>query len=102
APPRGTDERGRASAAGDVRRRPGQPRVPRDVHRAGTQRPRRPVGPDRRGAHRLLALVTLVSLMDPPFGAARAAMLPDVVGEGETYAVASTLSNTTNNFGVVA
>src|SRR4051794_38015421 len=50
----------------------------------------------------LLLLVTLVSLMEPPFLAARASMLPDVVGEGEPYAVASTLSNTTNNIGVVA
>src|SRR4051812_27412759 len=50
----------------------------------------------------LLVLVTLVALMEPPFGAARAALLPDVVGEGESYAVASALSNTTYNFGVVA
>src|SRR3954471_19519588 len=49
----------------------------------------------------LLALVTLVSLMEPPFAAARASLLPDVVGEGETYAQASTLANTTNHFGVV-
>jgi diguanylate cyclase (GGDEF)-like protein len=50
----------------------------------------------------LLLLVALVALMEPPFLAARAAMLPDVIGEGERYAVASTLSNTTNNVGVVA
>ena len=50
----------------------------------------------------LLLLVTLVAFMEPPFLAARAAMLPDVIGEGERYAVASTLSNTTNNVGVVA
>src|SRR3954447_15681446 len=50
----------------------------------------------------LLTLVTLVALMEPPFLAARASMLPDVIGEGERYAVASTLSNTTNNVGVVA
>jgi diguanylate cyclase (GGDEF)-like protein len=49
----------------------------------------------------LLLLITLVSLMEPPFAAARAAMLPDVVGEGEHYAQASTLANTTNTFGVV-
>src|SRR3954452_4323435 len=49
----------------------------------------------------LLALVTLVALMEPPFAAARASLLPDVVGEGETYAQASTLANTTNHFGVV-
>ncbi len=50
----------------------------------------------------LLVLVALVALMEPPFLAARAAMLPDIIGEGEPYAVASTLSNTTNNVGVVA
>src|SRR3954451_22687662 len=49
----------------------------------------------------LLALVTLVALMEPPFAAARASLLPDVVGEGDHYAQASTLANTTNNFGVV-
>ena len=49
----------------------------------------------------LMLLVTLVSLMEPPFAAARASMLPDVVGEGDHYAQASTLANTTNNFGVV-
>ena len=49
----------------------------------------------------LLVLVTLVSLMEPPFAAARAALLPDVIGEGEHYAQAATLANTTNNFGVV-
>jgi diguanylate cyclase (GGDEF)-like protein len=49
----------------------------------------------------LIVLVTLVSLMEPPFAAARAALLPDVVGEGDNYAQASTLSNTTNHFGVV-
>ncbi|HET6816318.1 MAG TPA: MFS transporter [Mycobacteriales bacterium] len=50
----------------------------------------------------LLVLVTLVALMEPPFLAARAAMLPDVIGEGDRYAFAATLSNTTNNLGVVA
>src|SRR3954447_11552212 len=49
----------------------------------------------------LLVLVTLVSLMEPPFAAARASLLPDVVGEGDNYAQASTLANTTNHFGVV-
>jgi diguanylate cyclase (GGDEF)-like protein len=49
----------------------------------------------------LLVLVTLVSLLEPPFAAARASMLPDVVGEGDAYAQASTLANTTNHFGVV-
>src|SRR3954471_5508889 len=49
----------------------------------------------------LLALVTAIALLEPPFSASRASMLPDVVGEGESYAIASTLSNTTNNLGVV-
>ncbi|MDQ1684954.1 MAG: hypothetical protein QOC82_1691 [Frankiaceae bacterium] len=49
----------------------------------------------------LLVLVTLIALMEPPFSASRASMLPDIVGEGEHYAIASTLSNTTNNLGVV-
>ena len=50
----------------------------------------------------LLVLVTLVALMEPPFMAARASMLPDIIGEGDRYAVASTFANTTNNIGVVA
>src|SRR5438270_9271128 len=50
----------------------------------------------------LFVLVALVAFMEPPFLAARAALLPDVIGEGDRYAVASTLSNTTNNVGVVA
>src|SRR3954452_966685 len=49
----------------------------------------------------LLILVTLVALLEPPFSASRASMLPDVVGEGEPYAIAATLSNTTNNLAVV-
>src|SRR4051794_34503689 len=49
----------------------------------------------------LLTLVTLVALLEPPFSASRASMLPDVVGEGEPYAIAATLSNTTNNLAVV-
>jgi diguanylate cyclase (GGDEF)-like protein len=49
----------------------------------------------------LLVLVTAVALFEPPFAAARASMLPDVVGEGDHYAQASMLSNTTNNFSVV-
>src|SRR5439155_369406 len=49
----------------------------------------------------LLVLVTCVALLEPPFSASRAAMLPDVLGEGERYAIGSTLSNTTNNLAVV-
>src|SRR3954447_15066614 len=50
----------------------------------------------------LFLLVALVALTELPFLAARAALLPDVIGEGDRYVVASTLSNTTNNVGVVA
>jgi MFS family permease len=49
----------------------------------------------------LFVLVTLIALLEPPFAAARASLLPDVVGEGDTYATAAMLSNTTNQFGVV-
>ena len=46
-------------------------------------------------------LLVVVASLQPPFNTARAAMLPDVVGEGETFAVASTLSNTTVQLGSV-
>ncbi|MBV9369295.1 MAG: MFS transporter, partial [Frankiales bacterium] len=49
----------------------------------------------------LLVLVALIALMEPPFSASRASMLPDILGEGEQYAIASTLSNTTNILGGV-
>ena len=49
----------------------------------------------------LLVLVTLIALIEAPFSASRASMLPDILGEGEQYAIASTLSNTTNTLGVV-
>src|SRR5581483_302913 len=49
----------------------------------------------------LMAFVTLVALLEPPFSAARAAMIPDIVGEGELYTSASTLGNTTNQLAVV-
>src|SRR4051812_20001127 len=49
----------------------------------------------------LFIVLTFVALLEPPFTAARASMLPDVVGEGEEYSVAFTLSNTTNQLGVV-
>src|SRR4051794_33024562 len=49
----------------------------------------------------LFLVLALVAMLEPPFTAARASMLPDVVGEDEQYAVAFTLSNTTNQFGVV-
>ncbi len=49
----------------------------------------------------LLVVLFLVALLEPPFTTARASLLPDVLGEGEHYAVASTLSNTTSQFGSV-
>jgi diguanylate cyclase (GGDEF)-like protein len=50
----------------------------------------------------ILFLLFLVAVLDPPFTSARAAMLPDVVGEGPMYAASANLSNLTNQFGVVA
>ncbi|MDQ1746500.1 MAG: hypothetical protein QOD07_763 [Frankiaceae bacterium] len=49
----------------------------------------------------MLAVLLLVALLEPPFTTARASLIPDIVGEGEQYAVASTLSNTTSQFGSV-
>jgi diguanylate cyclase (GGDEF)-like protein len=50
----------------------------------------------------ILALLFLVAVLDPPFMSARAAMIPDVVGEGPMYAASANLGNLTNQFGVVA
>jgi diguanylate cyclase (GGDEF)-like protein len=50
----------------------------------------------------ILALLFLVAILDPPFMSARAAMIPDVVGEGPMYAASANLGNLTNQFGVVA
>jgi diguanylate cyclase (GGDEF)-like protein len=49
----------------------------------------------------LIVLVALVALLEPPFAAARAAMVPDIVGEGDLYVAASTLGTTTNQLAVV-
>jgi diguanylate cyclase (GGDEF)-like protein len=49
----------------------------------------------------ILLLLFLVAVLDPPFTSARAAMVPDVVGEGLMYAASANLSNLTNQFGVV-
>src|SRR3954451_23640958 len=49
----------------------------------------------------VFALLLLVALLEPPFTTARAALLPDVVGEDDAYTVAYTLQNTTNQFGAV-
>lgn len=50
----------------------------------------------------LLVVVTFVALLEPPFSAARAAMIPDIVGDGDLYTAASTLGNTTSQMAVVA
>jgi diguanylate cyclase (GGDEF)-like protein len=50
----------------------------------------------------ILALLFLVAVLEPPFMSARAAMIPDVVGEGPMYAASANLGNLTNQFGVVA
>jgi diguanylate cyclase (GGDEF)-like protein len=49
----------------------------------------------------LLAVVTLIALLEPPFSAARTAMVPDIVGEGGLYDAASILGNTTTQMAVV-
>jgi diguanylate cyclase (GGDEF)-like protein len=49
----------------------------------------------------LITLVTLVALLEPPFSSARAAMVPEIVGEGEQYVTASTLGTSTTQFAVV-
>ncbi len=49
----------------------------------------------------LLVLVTMVAFLEPPFSAARAAMVPDIVGEGDAYVAAATLGNSTNQLAVV-
>lgn len=49
----------------------------------------------------LIVLVAITALGEPPFSSARGSMIPDVVGEGGTYAAASTLSNSTNQLAVV-
>jgi MFS family permease len=50
----------------------------------------------------LLTALGLSGLLQPPFTAARAALIPDVVGEGSEYKAASTLTNTTLQLAVVA
>jgi diguanylate cyclase (GGDEF)-like protein len=49
----------------------------------------------------LIVLVALVALLEPPFAAARAALVPDIVGEGDRYVAAATLGNSTNQLAVV-
>ncbi len=49
----------------------------------------------------VLCSVCLVALAEPPFASARAALIPDVVGEGRSFAAASTLGNATSQLAVV-
>jgi diguanylate cyclase (GGDEF)-like protein len=49
----------------------------------------------------LITLVAVVALGEPPFDSARSALIPDVVGEGERYSVASTLANSSVQLAVV-
>lgn len=49
----------------------------------------------------LLCLIATVGLLQPPFSAARAGVIPEVVGEGPSYTAASTLGNSTNQLAVV-
>jgi MFS family permease len=49
----------------------------------------------------LLCLVAGVALFEPPFSAARAALIPEVVSGEARYTAASTLGNTTNQLAVV-
>jgi diguanylate cyclase (GGDEF)-like protein len=49
----------------------------------------------------LLVLATLVGVFDPPATSARSAILPDIVGEGDEHAIASTLGNASSELAVV-
>ncbi|HTR71111.1 MAG TPA: MFS transporter [Mycobacteriales bacterium] len=49
----------------------------------------------------VILLVGVVALGEPPFDSARSSLIPDIVGEGEDYATAATLQNTTIQFAVV-
>lgn len=49
----------------------------------------------------LIGLSGVIALLEPPFSAARAALIPEVVGEGDAYNAASTLGNTTLQLAVV-
>ncbi|MBV9872383.1 MAG: MFS transporter, partial [Frankiaceae bacterium] len=48
----------------------------------------------------VISLVALVALGEPPFASARSSLIPDLVGEGRKYAVASTLANTSSQLAV--
>jgi predicted MFS family arabinose efflux permease len=50
----------------------------------------------------LISLVAVVALLEPPFAAARASLVPDVVGSRDAYTAASTLGNATSQIAVVA
>jgi hypothetical protein len=50
----------------------------------------------------LIGLVALSALLQPPFTAARAATIPEIVGEGDRYTAAATLTNATLQLAVLA
>ncbi|HVW80759.1 MAG TPA: MFS transporter [Mycobacteriales bacterium] len=50
----------------------------------------------------LIGLVAAVAVLQPPFTAARAATIPEVVGEGAGYAAAATLTNATLQVAVLS
>jgi MFS family permease len=50
----------------------------------------------------LIAIVGLAAVLQPPFTAARAATIPELVGEGDAYTAASTLTNATLQLAVLA
>jgi MFS family permease len=49
----------------------------------------------------LIGVVCVVGLIEPPFASARAALVPDIVGDAERFVAASTLGNATSQLGVV-
>jgi diguanylate cyclase (GGDEF)-like protein len=49
----------------------------------------------------VLVLLAATSLLEPPFNAARSAAVPDIVGDGDEFAVASALGSTTSQLGQV-
>jgi MFS family permease len=51
---------------------------------------------------RVIVLVALIALLQPPFTAARAATIPEIVGEAGSYTAASILTNTTMQLAVLA
>lgn len=50
----------------------------------------------------LILLVAIAALLQPPFTAARAALIPEIVGEDDRYTAAATLTNSTLQLAVLA